>query len=154
MVVLLGLLLLCVLLHGQVAESAAFTVGDSGGWTINSNSWTNGKRFKAGDVIGTVMHDRDGETLLNLVATIYWRDEGALAPASHSHLISYGCIVFKYDSSAHNVVPVNAAGYNGCTAPSGAKVYKSGNDRGTNYFICSIPGHCQSGMKIAVNAAA
>jgi hypothetical protein len=71
MVVLLGLLLLCVLLHGQVAESAAFTVGDSDGWTINSNSWTNGKRFKAGDVIGTVMHDRDGETLLNLLATIY-----------------------------------------------------------------------------------
>jgi uncharacterized cupredoxin-like copper-binding protein len=37
-------------------------------------------------------------------------------------------------------------------------VYKSGNDRvtlarGTNYFICSIPGHCQSGMKIAVTAA-
>jgi hypothetical protein len=64
--------------------------------------------------------------------------------------------VFKYDSSAHNVVPVSAAGYKGCTAPGGGanKVYNSGNDRGTNYFICSIPGHCQSGMKIAVNAAA
>lgn len=68
------------------------------------------------------------------------------------------CAVFKYDSTAHNVVAVNAAGYKGCSAPRGAKVYKSGNDRvtlarGTNYFICSIPGHCQSGMKIAVTAA-
>jgi hypothetical protein len=66
--------------------------------------------------------------------------------------------VFKYDSTAHNVVAVNAAGYKGCSAPRSAKVYTSGNDRvtlarGTNYFICSIPGHCQSGMKIAVPRA-
>jgi hypothetical protein len=47
------LLLLCVLLlQGQVAESAVFTVGGSGGWTFNSNTWTNGRRFKAGDVLG------------------------------------------------------------------------------------------------------
>ncbi|CAN6280555.1 unnamed protein product [Urochloa humidicola] len=69
-------LVLCVLLHG--AESAVFTVGDSGGWTFNSNTWTNGKRFKAGDVLA-----------------------------------------FKYDSSSHNVVSVNAAGYKGCSAPRG-----------------------------------
>uniref|UniRef100_A0A453MIF0 Phytocyanin domain-containing protein n=1 Tax=Aegilops tauschii subsp. strangulata TaxID=200361 RepID=A0A453MIF0_AEGTS len=49
--------------------------------------------------------------------------------------------------------------YKACAKPAkGAKVYKSGADRvtlnrGTNYFICSIPGHCQSGMKIAVTAA-
>ncbi|TVU44170.1 hypothetical protein EJB05_03605 [Eragrostis curvula] len=119
--VVLGLLLLCVLLHGQVVESAVFTVGDRSGWTFNTNTWTNGKRFKAGDVL------------------------------ADAH-------VFKYDSSAHNVVAVNAAGYKGCSAPRGAKTYKSGNDRvtlarGTNYFICSLPGHCQSGMKIAVTAA-
>ena len=117
-VVLAAALVLCVLLHeAQVAESAVFTVGDRGGWSFSSSSWTNGKRFKAGDVL-----------------------------------------VFKYDSSAHNVAAVNAAGYKGCSAPRGAKVYSSGNDRvtlarGTNYFICTIPGHCQSGMKIAVNAA-
>uniref|UniRef100_A0A0D9W1G0 Plantacyanin n=1 Tax=Leersia perrieri TaxID=77586 RepID=A0A0D9W1G0_9ORYZ len=67
-------------------------------------------------------------------------------------------LVFKYDSSAHNVVAVNAAGYKGCTTPGGARVYKSGSDRvtlarGANYFICNFPGHCQAGMKIAVNAA-
>jgi hypothetical protein len=112
------LVLLCVLLHGEMAESAVFTVGDRGGWGMGAGSWANGKRFKAGDVL-----------------------------------------VFKYDSSAHNVVAVNAAGYKGCTAaPRGAKVYKSGNDRvtlarGTNYFICNFPGHCQAGMKIAVTAA-
>lgn len=109
--------LLCVLLQAPAAESAVFTVGDRGGWSFSSGTWTTGKRFKAGDVL-----------------------------------------VFKYDSSAHDVVAVSAAGYKGCSAPRGAKVYKSGNDRvtlarGTNYFICSIPGHCQAGMKIAVTAA-
>ncbi|KAM0886529.1 hypothetical protein ACQ4PT_029632 [Festuca glaucescens] len=68
-------------------------------------------------------------------------------------------VVFKYDATAHDVVAVSAAGYKACTKPArGAKVYKSGADRvtlarGTNYFICSVPGHCQSGMKIAVTAA-
>ncbi|XP_051177040.1 chemocyanin [Lolium perenne] len=116
--VVVGVLLLCVLLHAEVVESAVFNVGDRGGWSFNTNSWPTGKRFKAGDVL-----------------------------------------VFKYDATAHDVVAVSAAGYKACAKPArGAKVYKSGADRvtlarGTNYFICSVPGHCQSGMKIAVNAA-
>jgi len=52
-VVLAAAVLLCVLLHAHVAESAVFTVGDRGGWSFNTNTWTNGKRFKAGDVLGT-----------------------------------------------------------------------------------------------------
>jgi hypothetical protein len=67
-------------------------------------------------------------------------------------------VVFRYTPSAHNLVPVDAAGYRSCRAPRGARVFRSGNDRvtlrrGTNYFICSFPGHCQSGMKISINAA-
>ncbi|THU70287.1 hypothetical protein C4D60_Mb08t23420 [Musa balbisiana] len=67
-------------------------------------------------------------------------------------------LVFKYSSTAHNVVAVNAAGYSRCTTPRGSRVYKTGNDRirlrkGTNYFICNFAGHCQAGMKIAVTAA-
>lgn len=63
-------------------------------------------------------------------------------------------LVFSYNPKFHNVVVVNQAGYDRCTAPPGAKVYHSGNDqirlvKGPNYFICSYPGHCQSGMKIA-----
>ncbi|XAR53122.1 hypothetical protein NMG60_11021535 [Bertholletia excelsa] len=67
-------------------------------------------------------------------------------------------LVFNYSPAAHNVVAVNKAGYNSCKAPAGAKVYSSGKDqiklvKGQNFFICTLPGHCQSGMKIAVNAA-
>ncbi|MQL74627.1 hypothetical protein Taro_006957 [Colocasia esculenta] len=67
-------------------------------------------------------------------------------------------IVFRYDPAIHNVVPVTAAGYNSCLQPRGAKVFRSGNDRitlarGTNYFICTVVGHCQAGMKVAILAA-
>ena len=63
--------------------------------------------------------------------------------------------VFKYGQGAHNVVVVDAQGYDSCTAKSGSKTYTSGNDKitlakGTSYFICSYPGHCDGGMKIKV----
>ncbi|XP_042498204.1 basic blue protein-like [Macadamia integrifolia] len=66
-------------------------------------------------------------------------------------------LVFKYSASSHDVVAVDRNGYNNCKTPRGAKVYKSGNDqiklaKGQNYFICNYPGHCESAMKIAVNA--
>jgi len=66
--------------------------------------------------------------------------------------------VFNYSPGTHNVVVVNKYGYGGCKTPRGAKVYQSGKDqirlvKGQNYFICNFPGHCESGMKIAINAA-
>ena len=67
-------------------------------------------------------------------------------------------LVFNYSPQAHNVVSVNKAGYDSCTAQAGARVFSSGKDqiklvKGQNFFICSLPGHCGSGMKIAVTAA-
>ncbi|XP_074280228.1 basic blue protein-like [Silene latifolia] len=66
-------------------------------------------------------------------------------------------LVFNYARSLHNVVPVSGNGYKSCNG-RGGRVSQSGRDRftlrrGANYFICSFPGHCQGGMKIAVNAA-
>ncbi|KAK9167216.1 hypothetical protein Scep_002407 [Stephania cephalantha] len=66
-------------------------------------------------------------------------------------------LVFKYNPSIHNVVTVDRNGYNSCKTPRGARVLKTGNDRvrlakGQNFFICNFVGHCESGMKIALNA--
>ncbi|KAK9162540.1 hypothetical protein Syun_003442 [Stephania yunnanensis] len=66
-------------------------------------------------------------------------------------------LVFKYNPSIHNVVTVNRIGYNSCKTPRGARVLSTGNDRvtlakGQNFFICNFVGHCESGMKIALNA--
>ncbi|KVI10995.1 Cupredoxin [Cynara cardunculus var. scolymus] len=72
---------------------------------------------------------------------------------------TFNLSVFNYQKGAHNVVVVNKAGYNGCsTTPRNAKVYTSGKDRirlvkGLNNFICTLPGHCASGMKIQVSAS-
>ncbi|MCL7050147.1 hypothetical protein MKW94_027993 [Papaver nudicaule] len=66
-------------------------------------------------------------------------------------------LVFNYNSQFHNVVKVTAAGYKSCKTTKGAQVFKSGRDqiklaKGQNFFICNVVGHCEGGMKIAVNA--
>ena len=55
--VVLALVLLCVLLYGEFAESKVYTVGDRGGWTLSSGRWAGGKRFRAGDVLGECSRD-------------------------------------------------------------------------------------------------
>ncbi|KAF0932910.1 hypothetical protein E2562_013110 [Oryza meyeriana var. granulata] len=64
-------------------------------------------------------------------------------------------LVFNYDTMMHNVVQVDQAGYDACTAGAGDTTHTSGNDKitlaaGKAFFICSFPGHCANGMKIAV----
>ncbi|CAL9179723.1 unnamed protein product [Musa hybrid cultivar] len=132
--VVLGVAVLYLLL-AQVAEAATYTVGDTRGWSFNMDSWPRGKRFRAGDVLG------DASCFFCWVG-----GDGR------------GGAVFKYNPSVHNVVAVNAAGYNGCSTPRGSRVLTSGKDRvtlarGRNYFICNSVGHCQSGMKMAIVAA-
>ncbi|KAG9160660.1 hypothetical protein Leryth_025612 [Lithospermum erythrorhizon] len=76
----------------------------------------------------------------------------------HKKIFKAGDILFfKYSPLFHDVVAVNKYGYQTCKAPKGAKVYKRGVDmikllKGANYFICSFPQHCQSGLKIAIYA--
>ncbi|CAL9762465.1 unnamed protein product [Musa acuminata subsp. burmannicoides] len=50
-VVALGLALLCLLIHSEVAEAATYVVGGNSGWTFNVASWPRGKSFRAGDVL-------------------------------------------------------------------------------------------------------
>ncbi|XP_044949464.1 basic blue protein-like [Hordeum vulgare subsp. vulgare] len=67
-------------------------------------------------------------------------------------------LVFKYNPSMHNVVQVGEGDYNSCTVSGSSMAYTSGNDHiqlargGKAFFLCSIPGHCQRGMKIVVTA--
>ncbi|KAK3155180.1 hypothetical protein QOZ80_2BG0199870 [Eleusine coracana subsp. coracana] len=64
-------------------------------------------------------------------------------------------LVFNYNRAVHDVAVVNVAAYRSCVVPRGAKVLRSGRDRvklgrGTHYFVCTVRGHCQAGMKLAV----
>ncbi|KAK3152658.1 hypothetical protein QOZ80_2BG0161830 [Eleusine coracana subsp. coracana] len=66
-------------------------------------------------------------------------------------------LVFDYVPGTHNVVEVDEAEWGACKPRPGARTHTSGHDRitlhrGTNYFICSFPGHCNKGVNIAVTA--
>ncbi|KAM3279267.1 hypothetical protein ACQJBY_046531 [Aegilops geniculata] len=77
---------------------------------------------------------------------------------SGKHIQSGDVLVFKYNPSMHNVVQVGEGDYNSCRVSGPSRTYTSGNDHiqlsrgGKAFFICSLPGHCHQGMKIAVTA--
>ncbi|PON99718.1 Cupredoxin [Trema orientale] len=56
-----------------------------------------------------------------------------------------------------DVLMVDKKNYAKCKTPPRAKVYRSGKNKitlvkGQNNFICNMPGHCESGMKISIIA--
>ncbi|KAJ0963703.1 hypothetical protein J5N97_028825 [Dioscorea zingiberensis] len=77
--------------------------------------------------------------------------------AKGQNFASGDTLVFNYQPGLHNVVPVNAAGYKNCKTSGASQAATSGNDKftlnkGVNYYICSLPGHCSAGMKLQVVA--
>jgi len=135
----------CVLvLLSEMSHAATYVVGDKNGWNFNTVNWPNGKKFKAGDVLGS-----------SYISSSF---SSSFSDTRMAHFLLFVCAVFNYDASQHDVKVVDVNGYNSCDPSKATKSFRSGHDQitlasGTTYFICSIPGHCQSGMKIAVNAA-
>lgn len=68
--------------------------------------------------------------------------------------------MFKYISKAHSVTEVSKSDYDSCSVTNSLSDDESGNTvitlqtPGTHYFICNVPGHCASGMKLAVAVSA
>ena len=48
------LLVITISLHFKTTQAANFTVGDTSGWTFNTQSWADGKKFKAGDMLSKI----------------------------------------------------------------------------------------------------
>eukprot|EP00250_Pteridium_aquilinum_P002405 c1260_g1_i1 orf=189-932(+) len=69
-------------------------------------------------------------------------------------------LFFPYMQSAHNVVVVNKADYDACSETNASATFTAGNTNvtlsaaGAHYYLCSLPGHCPAGMKLAVSVAA
>ncbi|KAH9605317.1 hypothetical protein KSS87_013608 [Heliosperma pusillum] len=70
-------------------------------------------------------------------------------------------LVFSYSPKAHNVYEVSKATFQSCNITTGVDAeYSSGNDQivlkeaKPYWFICTVDGHCQVGMKLAVNVTA
>lgn len=66
--------------------------------------------------------------------------------------------VFQY-SPQHSVAEVGESDFNACSASNSIQTYTDQSTRisltepGSRYFICGTPGHCSSGMKLAVSVA-
>ncbi|KAJ8772239.1 hypothetical protein K2173_027416 [Erythroxylum novogranatense] len=67
-------------------------------------------------------------------------------------------LVFNY-GGGHTVDEVSGSDYNTCTIGNSVTSDQSSpttislKTAGTHYFICAVPGHCSSGMKLAVKVA-
>ncbi|TVU05019.1 hypothetical protein EJB05_48167, partial [Eragrostis curvula] len=66
-------------------------------------------------------------------------------------------LLFHYKPGTHNVVQVSSVQYALCQVSCNVTVWISGDDRvplgrGMSFFVSSIPGDCERGMKIAVTA--
>ncbi|KAM7260486.1 hypothetical protein ACFE04_016227 [Oxalis oulophora] len=66
-------------------------------------------------------------------------------------------IRFEYNAQFHNVMQVTHAMYRACNVSAPLATYTTGNDSvtvtkfGHHYFLCGVPGHCQSGQKVDIN---
>ncbi|CAL5381239.1 unnamed protein product [Camellia sinensis] len=69
-------------------------------------------------------------------------------------------LLFTYVATMHSVDVVSQSDYNSCNTANALTSYTGGNNNvyltttGSMYFICPTPGHCQSGMKLAITVAA
>ncbi|RDX89414.1 hypothetical protein CR513_28862, partial [Mucuna pruriens] len=114
--------------------ASVYTVGGSSGWAIGGDygTWTGDKIFTVGDTL--VIH-----------------------ACSHikSHMAFIYVTVFNY-GAGHTVDEVKESDYKSCSAGNSISSDSSGattialKTAGTHYFICSVPGHCSGGMKLAV----
>ncbi|KAF0913317.1 hypothetical protein E2562_021967 [Oryza meyeriana var. granulata] len=66
-------------------------------------------------------------------------------------------LVFNYQSRAHTVTEVSQSGFDSCNGNNALSNDDGGSTTirlsypGMHYFICTTPGHCNNGMKLAVN---
>ncbi|KAJ7569431.1 hypothetical protein O6H91_01G077600 [Diphasiastrum complanatum] len=67
-------------------------------------------------------------------------------------------LVFNYNQASHSVLQVSQPDYQACNINNALKSYSSGKDTVTlkdpsSYFVCGTPGHCQTGMKVAITTS-
>ncbi|KAK7357493.1 hypothetical protein VNO80_16781 [Phaseolus coccineus] len=67
-------------------------------------------------------------------------------------------IIFEYNEKFHNVMRVTHAMYKSCNASSPIATFTTGKDsinitnHGHHFFFCGVPGHCEAGQKVDINA--
>ncbi|XP_019157506.1 PREDICTED: umecyanin-like [Ipomoea nil] len=125
MALVITLVATAAMLHGSSAQTT-HVVGDTTGWTIPTNGG----------------------------ASTYstW--------ASRNTFTVGDILVFRFPTGAHDVTQVSRAGFDGCNATNPISQNTNGpanitlTTAGQHYYICSFPGHCGIGQKLAINVSA
>ncbi|KAH9561695.1 hypothetical protein CY35_05G036800 [Sphagnum magellanicum] len=125
------------------------------GMRLNSNS-----RFLQGVIVPLFMLLLGVLLQLQAVAateyTVYWSYPNYENYFSNwnkgSTYVVGDSIEFLYNAEAHNVVRVNNQQYDDCSTNAqpvadGATVFRL-NEPGMYFFMCTVPGHCEAGMKL------
>ncbi|KAH9324903.1 hypothetical protein KI387_005081 [Taxus chinensis] len=69
-------------------------------------------------------------------------------------------LVFKYDSALHDVYMVGGIAFKNCSTEKKLASFNTGNDivplsmAGNMWFLCSVSGHCENGMKFKITVVA
>ncbi|KAL8136853.1 hypothetical protein V2J09_002854 [Rumex salicifolius] len=121
----LGALVLAACLAALIQTSMAatsHTVGDSTGWTIPTSN--------------------------SLYST--WAGKQTFKVGD--------TLVFNFQTGSHTVAEVSKSAYDACTTSNPISTFSTGpasitlSTAGTHYYICTFPGHCSNGQKLAVTA--
>ncbi|CAL9235057.1 unnamed protein product, partial [Arabidopsis halleri] len=117
---IMGLLIVALSLFGFVRATSIYEVGDSNGWTTTVGF----------DYYKTWSSSK----------TFYVGD----------------VLIFQYNKTFHNLMEVSFQDFESCNPNSPLTTYQSQyepvilNRTGHYYFICDVPGHCESGQKLDV----
>ncbi|XP_044462827.1 umecyanin-like [Mangifera indica] len=69
-------------------------------------------------------------------------------------------LVFNFATGSHAVAIVTLDAYNSCNVSNTIQVLQTGpvtlslNTTGEHYYMCTFPGHCNGGQKLAINVVA
>ncbi|XP_010473932.1 PREDICTED: mavicyanin-like [Camelina sativa] len=116
----MGLLIVALSLIGLVRATSFYEVGNSNGWTTTMG----------------IDYCKSWSTS----KTFYAGDS----------------LIFQYNKALHNVMEVSSQDFESCNPNSPLTTYQSQhepvllNRTGHFYFICGVPGHCESGQKLDV----
>ncbi|XP_071908679.1 uncharacterized protein [Coffea arabica] len=69
-------------------------------------------------------------------------------------------LLFNFTTGSHDVAQVSRTSFDGCNSASPISLVRNGpanvtlNTTGEHYYICTFSGHCNAGMKLAINVSA
>lgn len=136
----LGLIVALLVLIG-LSEATLYKVGDNQGWKwgVNYTEWSASETFYVGDTIGM------DETYLLLFF---------LNISDCRYIIC--AVVFNYGRGSENVLQVTHKAFRDCNSDNPIRAFHTGKDvfvlenRSHLFFICGLPGHCESGQKVDI----